>query len=102
MSVITDLEQEFKNLVAKLEAKGEVIKADVYAEALLIEARVKTEIVLLRQRAANLASDAEVEAEKAVIYAKEFLAKLLTWIQALEQKLGTSAKDFNTGEPRSE
>ena len=103
MSVIQDLEQELAHLMKAAEAKGEVVLADVYQEALKLEAKVKTEVVLLRQRAANLASDAEVEAEKLVIEAKLFLDKVLNWIKELEQKLAGNAgqattRDFNTGD----
>ena len=104
MSVITDLEQEFANLVEKGKAEAETILSDVYQEALLLEAKAKTEIVLLRQRAANLASDAEVEAEKLVIEAKLFLDKVLNWIKELEAKLSTSphAVDYSTGQNTAE
>jgi len=104
MSVIQDLEQEFEKLVEAGKAKAEVILADVYQEALRLEAKVKTEIVLLRQRAANLASDAEVEAEELVVEAKLFLDKVLNWIKELEGKLTTSphAVDYSTGQNTAE
>lgn len=99
MSVITDLEQEFENLVTDLEGKTEAVLRDLYAEALIFESKVKVEITLLRQRAANLASDAETEAELLVLKGKELLVKAVAWIKELEGKLfGTdSVKDFNTG-----
>jgi hypothetical protein len=100
MSVITDLEAEFEKLVTEIEAKTADELRKLYADALAFEAKVKVEIVLLRQRAANLASDAEAEAELLVLKGKELLVKAVAWIKQLETKLfGTSTvKDFNTGE----
>jgi len=97
MSVITDLELEFEALYDKAKVAVEEELASLHVEAQALEAKVKTELVLLRQRAANLASDAEVEAEKLVIEAKLFLDKVVKWIDEIEGKLSTRVKDYNTG-----
>jgi hypothetical protein len=88
MSVLTDLEQEFEKIKTGVEKKAEAELRTLYADSLLLEARVKTELVLLRQRAANLETSAEKEAELLVIEAKDLLGKVLAWIEALKAKLG--------------
>jgi dsDNA-specific endonuclease/ATPase MutS2 len=99
-TVVTDLEAELERLVEAAKTKSEAVIADIHQEALLLETKVKQEIVILRQRAANLATDADIEAEKAVIYAKEFLAKVIDFINKLEGKLGgySRVKDYDTAE----
>jgi dsDNA-specific endonuclease/ATPase MutS2 len=99
-TVVTDLEDELKRLYEAAKTKSEAVLADVHQEALLLETKVKQEIVILRQRAANLATDADIEAEKAIIYAKEFLGKVIDFIQHVEGKLGgySRVKDYDTAE----
>lgn len=98
MSVAT-FEQELEALIKELEVKGEAAVAELYQKGLELEAKVKTEIVLLRERAANLGSEAGVEAEKLVIEAKGLLDKVLGWIKVVEGKLAKlgQVQDFNTG-----
>ena len=101
MSVITDLEQEFEKIKSYVKTESEQVLRTLYADSLLLEAKVKTELVLLRQRAANLGTDVDTEAEMLVIEAKELLAKVLAWIEELKTKL-FGVKDHNTGEKFSD
>lgn len=96
--ILSEFEKKVAALVKSLEGKTEAELRALYAEALVAESEAKREVTILRQRAANLAADTEIEAEKAVIEAKKVLDDALAWLKALEQKLSGALKDHNTGE----
>lgn len=98
--VIQTVEQKIEAFLKDLEGKAETVLRQLYADALVAESDAKKEIVILRQRAANMATDAEKEIELAIVKAKEDWQTALAWLKALEIKLfGTDGvKDFNTGQ----
>lgn len=98
-TVLTDIEKKIEVFLTELKDKSETELAKLYSDALVEEAKLKVEVVVLRQRAANMSSDAEVEVEKLIIKAKENWQTALAKLKAIEQKLfGKDAvKDFNTG-----
>lgn len=101
-SVFADIEAKIEAFLEELKDKSEAELKTLYDDALVEEAKLKVEVVLLRERAANLASDVEIDAELAVIDAKKKLATAIAWLKALEQKLFGTVKDFNTGAKHGE
>lgn len=63
-------------------------------EALVDESEAKRFLVLLRQRAANMASSVGAEVEQEIIAAKEEWAKAVAWLAAIEKKLENEFLDI--------
>jgi hypothetical protein len=97
-SLLSDFEAKVSKLYKELEGKTEAELRALYADALVAESDAKKEVTILRQRAANLAADTDVTAEKAVIEAKKELAMAAAWLKALEGRLSGSLKDHNTAQ----
>jgi ribosomal protein L35 len=96
---------ELENIVQEVEAEAQLVEVaakdeahklegltvqqlrDLHKEALIAESDAKREVHVLRQRAANLATDADVRAEEEVIAAKHILARAAAWVKEIEQQL---------------
>jgi hypothetical protein len=84
---ISSLKQRVEALVSDVEKKTEAELRNLHADALVLESDIKKEITILRQRAANLATDADTEAEEAVIEAKALLGKTIAWLENVAGKI---------------
>lgn len=78
---------KIEQLVKDLEGKTAAQLHNLYSDALIAEAEAKKELYVLRQRVANLATDADAEEEKLISEAKAKVADAITWLKALESKL---------------
>lgn len=93
-SVVADVEQEVKKVLTETEKFAEGLDGKtvqelriLQSEALADESEAKRFLVLLRQRAANMASTVGAEVEQEIIVAKEEWAKSVVKLQAVEKKL---------------
>jgi hypothetical protein len=77
----------FEQLVKELEGKTSAQLRNLYSDALMAEAEAKKELYILRQRVANLATDADAEEEKLITDAKARVSEAGVWLKALEAKL---------------
>lgn len=93
---IDSIKQRVEKTIVGIKKMSERELRDVYSRALSLESVIRSELVTLRQRAANLATDTETYAEEAIIEVKGELNKVLTWISEIEGKLSGKIQDHNT------
>lgn len=67
----------------------------MHDEALVDESEAKRYLVLLRQRATNMASTAGPDIDEEIMIAKEEAAKAAAWLFAIEKKLEGEFKDIS-------
>jgi hypothetical protein len=79
---------------AQLEGKAENELRFLHTIALHLESDAKKDLTILRQRAANLATEVDAKAEVEVIMAKIRLAECIAWLKELENKLFGASKDI--------
>lgn len=102
---ISILEPKVEEQVAKVE---EVLKAaeselaglteaelrKLHDEAIVVEDALKKELYVLRQRAANLATNVEADVEHEIIALKGEVAKAEAWLKKVEAELVGKLKDI--------
>lgn len=93
---LESMEKRIRNTVTDVAGKSELQLRDMYVRALNLESHIKSEINLLRQRAANEVIDGNTMAEETVIKAKGYLADLLDKIRTIEASLHGKVGDFST------
>lgn len=89
--VVTEVEAFAKELEGKTVQELRILQSD----ALVAESEAKRVVVLLRQRAANMASTVDVDVEADIVKAKEDWAKSVEWLKAVEKKLEGEFKDIS-------
>jgi hypothetical protein len=94
-SEIDKIRDEIKKLEGELKGKSVTELRQLHQDALWAESELKRELYVLRQRAANMSSDAEAKYEEEIIELKAKLHEAYIWLKALEVKLFGETKDIS-------
>src|SRR5258708_39294790 len=79
---------QLEALIKNLEGKAEIVLRTYLTDAQMAESIAKRELYVLRQRLANLGTDAVVEEEKLLSEAKQMVTDLIAYVEAIKVKLG--------------
>lgn len=94
-SEIDKIRDEIKKLETELKGKSVAELRQLHQDALWAESELKRELYVLRQRAANASSDAEIKLEQDIIELKGKLHEAYVYLKALELKLFGETKDIS-------
>lgn len=81
-------------LLEKLKDKTVDELKDLHTQAVYAEDAAKRELYVLRQRAANMATDVDASVEADIVEMKTKIAEAAAWLKALEIKLAGEVKDI--------
>ncbi len=92
--VVAEVGQELHKVEADLAGKTTQELKLLHDEALAIEDKLKRELYVLRQRAANLATTAEADIEAEIVALKKKIVKAASRIREIESCLAGELKDI--------